>query len=232
MCATVFASEDDKATFHLDPWHKIAMGWVKPVIYPIRSLIPGSSASLRVPQGSVYKPIIFYDPVRGFNEFFIAEFRNRQANGGPYDTNLANNGIAIWYVQTDANHWVLDIAGLSGGNDRANFHLGASGQTRGGNRLWNSGNTSVIPRWLDGTENALEVKVDPFITTAGASDIEWNSRNLVFHPRIDKSLLTSRVVAQGGLISLDGNFGTGVDMQAVFLRETSAYDGAIESWND
>ncbi len=98
MAGTEFAPEDDRTIFHLDPWHKIRLGWVKPRVAAIQPGAPGRSATLTVPQGSGYEPVVFYDPARGANEFVILEFRNPAV--GAHDRDAADAGVALWYLQT------------------------------------------------------------------------------------------------------------------------------------
>jgi M6 family metalloprotease-like protein len=92
--------------YHLDPWHKMQLGWVEP---RIRSLRDGGVAILPATQAiQPDAPVILYDPVRfnpasSTNEFFMLEYRTRSsASGSGYDRDVAGNGLAIWHIQQNA----------------------------------------------------------------------------------------------------------------------------------
>ena len=119
---------------HLDAWHKIRMGWVRPLIYDLKDFPAG--AALRPAQASDARPVILYDSSRGTQEFHILEHRNGNyengtatwtAPGGTWraagrtswpaagydmdvrDTSGNRAGFLTWSVKTDAAHNVLDI---------------------------------------------------------------------------------------------------------------------------
>lgn len=118
---------------HLDPWHKIRMGWVAPRIYDLRYFPAGEA--LQPPQLGG-RPVILFDSLRGTNEFFVLEHRSGliddgtatwTAPGGPWrvaphpaypaagydidvrDTRGNREGFLTWAVKTNAAHQVLDI---------------------------------------------------------------------------------------------------------------------------
>jgi M6 family metalloprotease-like protein len=118
MDATQIGVEDYMGIYHLDPWHKIQLGWIKPRIRPLT--YPGSCVQLDAPQTFTgnREPLILYDPQRGRNEYFIIE--HRSAADGAYDSELNGHarGIAIWYVRTDASfNAVLLPARINPGSD-------------------------------------------------------------------------------------------------------------------
>ena len=47
MSCSLYPDNDDRRTFHLDPWHKIKFGWETPRIFPLGS---GGVATVSVPQ--------------------------------------------------------------------------------------------------------------------------------------------------------------------------------------
>jgi hypothetical protein len=142
---------------HLDPWHKIRMGWVKPHIYDLRDFPAG--AFVLPTQSPAERPIILFDSSRGSREFHILEHRNGEytqgtttwtAAGGPwraqarssypsagYDIDVRSSdgnrsGFVTWSVKTDAANNLLDIpqAVMPGTN-------GALNSTRlGDDTLW------------------------------------------------------------------------------------------------
>ena len=108
MCGTVTldfnnpATYFDPSTYHLDPWHKLQLGWLEP---RIRSLRQSSTESLAADQeGDPGAPILLWDPQRGASEFFLLEHRSSASSRMPnYDANVPGKGLAIWHVQQDAD---------------------------------------------------------------------------------------------------------------------------------
>lgn len=111
MAATVTNIEEDTETYHLDPWHKMRLGWAKPIVKVIGPNIPPSSARLYPPlslasgHSGYYRPYVFYDPSRGEREMFIAEARL----GTAYDSDTEDNGVAVWYAKTDTSGPLYDL---------------------------------------------------------------------------------------------------------------------------
>jgi hypothetical protein len=120
---------------HLDPWNKVRLGWVKPLIYDIRDHPAG--AALPPAQAAGYRPVILYDSSRDVHDYHIVEHRSGQysvgtttwvASGGVlnapvrsggypragYDidvkaTNNTRKGFLTWSVKTNAAHDVLEV---------------------------------------------------------------------------------------------------------------------------
>ena len=80
---------------HIDPWAKIHLGWIKPVVvaqrgwYTLRSVEKSPEA------------LILYDPTRGPDEYFILE--NRWPRDSFYETAggeayFLDQGLAIWHI--------------------------------------------------------------------------------------------------------------------------------------
>jgi M6 family metalloprotease-like protein len=131
------ASCSSTTTFfnHIDAWHKIRMGWVKPLIYDIRDFPAG--AAILPTQAADERPVILYDSSRGTQDFHILEHRNGDYTAGTqtvsaagglwntanrdggypkagYDINVRSTsgvrkGFVTWSVKTDASHNVLDV---------------------------------------------------------------------------------------------------------------------------
>lgn len=166
MSCTIFAANDDFRTFHLDPWHKMQLGWVEP---RVATLASGGTATMAATSvNSPNTPILFYDPARGVDEFFIVEFRNNQVPIGSYDRNLTSstdpvpfsgvtNGLAIWHYLKDRNPPLQ--------------HLGEPNLTPGGRGLW----TAMTPvlRWADGLSTRTRLK--PLHISADGRELtfEW-----------------------------------------------------------
>ena len=96
------SSEDTKETYHLDPWHKIQLGWVKPRIRSTEKLID-STECMQLPAQDDARPLVLYDPSRGTNEYYLLENRDPKSGRLKYDGDIpgSSGGIAVWYVQTD-----------------------------------------------------------------------------------------------------------------------------------
>ena len=105
---------DDPDIYHLDPWHKLQLGWVEPRIF---SATAGGYAS--VPAAQVIDPntpIILYDPAQGVNDFFILEYRARNRTAGPFnDANTSGNGLALWRVRQDSAKNPVLVPRVDGG---------------------------------------------------------------------------------------------------------------------
>ena len=94
---------------HLDPFHKIRLGWVQPAIVRKSGTIPIDA----IEQSHV--AYILHDPARGNQEYFIIE--NRQP-GLAYDSDLPDAGLAIWHVMEEAHVYenLAAPAGVSAAN--------------------------------------------------------------------------------------------------------------------
>ncbi|HUQ07618.1 MAG TPA: FG-GAP-like repeat-containing protein [Kofleriaceae bacterium] len=109
MSCTGGPPEDRRDTFHLDGWHKMQLGWVRPRIFPMDA--PGTCAMLRSVQtegGTALdekRPILLYDRRRGTGEYFMLENRDKRAvTGGTYDLDATTPGAVVWHVRQDADH--------------------------------------------------------------------------------------------------------------------------------
>jgi M6 family metalloprotease-like protein len=120
---------------HLDAWHKMRLGWVKPLIYDIRDFPAG--APIAPAQAPDARPVILYDSSRGTQDFHMLEHRNGdysvgtrtvvtwgeiwnnavRSGGYPragYDVHVRSStgeqkGFVTWSVKTNAAHNVLDV---------------------------------------------------------------------------------------------------------------------------
>lgn len=158
MSGTFESSADGRRTFHLDPWHKMRLGWLRPRIFALGS---GGVATVTTAQRqSALTPVILYDPARGTSEYFIVEFRNRNPSngGGSYDANIPKaNGLAVWHV-------------VPGSNPPA-FHEGAPELSKGGNSLW-TGRTPPL-RWNDGTLSSTRLNLRSIAPDGSEMVFEW-----------------------------------------------------------
>jgi M6 family metalloprotease-like protein len=121
MGATMYPNPDDVHTFHLDPWHKMMLGWVEPRIYSLDSDGNAVLDAAQLPRAD--SPIILYSPSHGPLEFYMLEFRSGSLNNGTtYDASLNRSlwsdppqaGLVIWHIKTK---------GLGGENVNADVEI-------------------------------------------------------------------------------------------------------------
>lgn len=90
--------------YHMDPWHKMWLGWAEPRIQSLRT---GGVISLPATQATdTNAPVVLYDPLKfgTTNEYFMLEYRTQSStNGSSFDRNVAGNGLVIWHVVLDAD---------------------------------------------------------------------------------------------------------------------------------
>jgi len=158
--------------FHIDPFHKIQLGWSDPRIFPIRrgGLATIPAAQLRDPSA----PVILYDQAHdqqlgGGREFFILEYRTRNTPVGPgYDREVAGNGMVLWHVQLDGNKVPSLI------NERyAVWSEGAPKLEPGSGAVWSGGAITPPLTWIDGSPTGVRLLVHPFPDGADRITVEW-----------------------------------------------------------
>lgn len=111
----------DDSFWDLDPWHLAKFGWVRPRFIAIGATgSQGGGVELMQATGhdetggAAARPIVFYDPSRGLNEYFIAQYRSQfpKCPGSGFlgdlctsyrDNGVADTGIALWHVMTNAD---------------------------------------------------------------------------------------------------------------------------------
>jgi M6 family metalloprotease-like protein len=160
MSGTFESGVDGRRTFHLDPWHKLRLGWLRPRIFPMS---PGGVATVTTAQlAPALPPVILFDPSRGTSEYFIVEYRNSNpTNGGAsYDANIPQpSGLAVWHVVP--------------GSDPPAFHEGSPGLSKGGNALW-TGRTPPL-RWNDGTLSSTRLNLLSIAADGSEMVFEWTN---------------------------------------------------------
>lgn len=174
MAPTIFNTPDDRQTFHLDPWHKIQLGWIKPRIFPITE--PGNCFLLESVQKGSYtasqqhRPIILYDPRRGTDEFFMLEYRSPDFfNRGKYDRDVADRGLALWIAHTneDKSPRVMADLVISAGPDNILQTRPLAGTDDAS--VDDSNPPDGIPdRVWSGNDRILQTKLAP-----GSDDLFW-----------------------------------------------------------
>ncbi len=111
---------------YLDIWHRMALGWIQPVIYDIRDG-PGAAvinAAQLSFEDNAKRPIILYDSAQGTDEFYMLEYRT-----GAFD-----DGVRICEESDPAAHFTPEwLKGYSGTNfASAGYDLWFNHEYRGG----------------------------------------------------------------------------------------------------
>ncbi len=95
-------------TTHLDPWHKLMLGWVTPVVVDqdsVLKIMPVAKSN------EVYILPRYNNPFG--EEFYILEFR-KEGMGHPYfDEAISDSGIAVWHIVTDPTQIVNSPIGVT-----------------------------------------------------------------------------------------------------------------------
>ncbi len=200
---------DDMSTFHLDPWHKIQLGWANPLIRDLRT--PGNDYAGPADRSN---PIILYDSWRGPGEFFIIEYRRRFG----YDRDVAGEGLAVWHVQNGPTHGATVMRAPL---EYAVYHAGAPTLARGRNTLWGSATVTPTLQWNDGTNTLYKIAVDPFYPNPPGISFSWSNKNPL-------NLQTPRSVAHHtvSLASYNGDFVIARDGGGSSLNATS-----VNAWS-
>ena len=96
------AARSGTDTFHLDPWHKMQIGWCEPRLVDLRT--GGVYRLPAAPMRSNNAPLILHDPRRGTEEFFMLEYRTPISPAlTNYDRNVISTGLVVWHIKQDAN---------------------------------------------------------------------------------------------------------------------------------
>lgn len=152
--------------YHLDPWFKIRLGWLKPRVLDV-SRLAGSltielSPSAPMPNAEL-SPVILYDSNRGLEEFFILEYRTPQG----YDEGVGSLGLAVWYVKHKSGsnqlfefNWpppFTDPFSGSGDHMFADYLIGVDGP--GTTHFWRKDDGEFSLEWGNGDDSDLRLKV-------------------------------------------------------------------------
>jgi hypothetical protein len=216
--ATPMASSDDRrfggGPVALDPFSAIVLGWMEPRVVPITAA--GGIASLRAAQhasggAGADAPVLFYDPNRGLDEYFVVEYRTPSTGirpDGGYDAKVGRRGVAVWYVQRNANgqlvtfDWPPPVRPKPGGDMFASYYLGPRGAGIG--PFWTAADGEFALAWGDGSDSKLRLRVAPGSSTATHAALQWRHADQPFLPRID--MATPTTARPGKVLVLDGTF--------------------------
>jgi M6 family metalloprotease-like protein len=177
---------DGYASYHLDPWHKMRLGWAEPRIHELNSRQPIflHAAGQGRPDGAV----ILFDRAKDPQEYFMLEFRNSHRDvAEKYDRNAFDTGLVIWQVKTDPvfelikvpvppPQWdhispVPDYKCVSYlGKPPAN-HQPLPGEVdpnfaRGKGQFWHSGEVTPQLTWFNGRPTGTRISVRSFAPEA------------------------------------------------------------------
>lgn len=152
--------------YHLDPWFKIRLGWLKPRVLDVSRLAGPTPIELGPADplpGDELSPVILYDSNRGFDEFFILEYRTPQG----YDEGVGSQGLAVWYVkhkngtnQLFEFNWpppFTDPYSGSGDHMYADYLIGVDGP--GTTHFWRKDDGEFSLEWGDGNDSDLRLEV-------------------------------------------------------------------------
>jgi M6 family metalloprotease-like protein len=174
--------EYDRAMYHLDPWTKYRLGWLRPTLVAINttsgmcySIAATDDTTAGFTQGSssgTRRPILFYNPSR-VGEYYLAEFRMQAG----YDTNIPAAGVALWLVKTDADGSLAEMPGNvinPGADGTLDSVAAANTDDFQGMGAWG-------PRIFPGANRLIESPLvnddgyspDPVNVAIGASGLQW-----------------------------------------------------------
>jgi hypothetical protein len=182
---------------HLDPWHKMLLGWIEPRVYAVGA--PGTAKLVAQHVGDYYdpakplltegpdrhRPVLLYDGMRGPSDFILLEYRTRSRLG--YDQDTGTSGLVIWQVALDGSNRPFMTAA-----DRKNckgetleipsvFVRGARDWTLGASRAYTAGDGPIPLRWIDGTDSGVRLSVSPHNPADWQIEVTW-SRSIAAKP--------------------------------------------------
>ena len=103
---------------HLDPWHKIFMGYLSPTVLAIgttTATFPPVEAS-----STVYKVAAANSDV-GASEYYLMEYRDASASGPSFDKGLPGTGLVVWHIDDTQGTPVYNDVNI--GAHRPRVHL-------------------------------------------------------------------------------------------------------------
>jgi hypothetical protein len=174
-------SSDPALTMHLDPWHKMLVGWIEPRVFSIGKPATAKLIAQHVAaaEGEGHRPVLLFDPLKGPREFFLLEYRTRSALG--FDQALVNSGLVVWQVALDAANRPHAVAA-----DRPNcrgetlrvpslFTRGAPNWQLGGDRAYAGTDGPFSLKWLNGSDTGVRVTVERHNAVDWRIAIAWTA---------------------------------------------------------
>jgi M6 family metalloprotease-like protein len=145
-------TSDDQYTVHLDIWHKLALGWAEPRVFPL-----GEAGSTELWEGAD-GAILLWDETRRTDEFFLVERRRPDAPGQRFDSGFAGDGAVIWRVKKPVDGGVVT--------------LGSPDLSAGTSGVWEAGSKTPTLIWADGTMAPAALSVAE--TNSGRLRVSWD----------------------------------------------------------
>jgi M6 family metalloprotease-like protein len=154
---SIMAVSGSLFTPHLDPWAKIHLGWIEPIVvtetgyYDVRAVEEYPEA------------YILYNPARGPDEYFIVE--NRWPPASVYEATLPEQGLAIWHITEYYDDEPFDY---DRGRKMIAMKWGADSTVANRNELWDGSDPDTaydftddsLPRnarWADGSPSGIQI---------------------------------------------------------------------------
>jgi len=170
MGATVDNTVNSNYSNHLDPWHKLRWGWVTPTVHDLSVPLCVDMAPVAAPMeaaleaGANLEPILVYDHQIGLKEYFLMEYRAAfpvdEAWSGHYDTDIPENGLAIYYVEQDESHTpVQRNSYIDRGQRRFSAAELASLPVGRDDELWDFDRDGVFDLILQGPNHLIDTRV-------------------------------------------------------------------------
>ena len=216
FAAAQFRSASDAGPVQLDPWNKVLARWIEPRCVAINEA--AGSVRLYAPESSGFaasQPLLFFDPTRSLDEFFLVEYRNPDI--GLHDSGARFAGVAVWAVRRGSDGRAVPVTwpppGVSWGRTDVmphNYVIGSAGPGRG--PLWTDADGTFPLSWYDGSDSGLRLRVGPVEHRGAAVAVQWKHRDHPFRPRLDRC--TSQ---------LQRDVSTTVSVQGVFPLEGPLY---------
>jgi len=196
--------------FLLDPWNMTKAGWLDPRVVRLSEV--ANVYQVEAPEIYVDNvPLLIYAPNRGFDEFFLVEFRTPnldRENFVSYDIGVLGEGVAVWYNQVNE---IRDLLGFTWPppfdgptepfNAFSSYLVGPNGFARG--PFWNEDHGALILAWGDGTESPYRLRVRSDHSGESA-DIYLYEEGTPLYPRIDS--ISPLVTSPGGELVISGMF--------------------------
>lgn len=150
--------DSSETATHLDPLHKLKLGFVTPDLVDIPRW-PTTSVSL-ADVVAAREVTILYDPARGDREYFIVEYRRSSAS--PYDSPVGPSAVVVWHVFED-----LALAYDTRPADADTFSCGVRATSFRRVATLRDGNI-FLPTWSDGSTTSIRLEVEAPLTDAFA----------------------------------------------------------------
>jgi M6 family metalloprotease-like protein len=227
--AANFCDDDTPGPFHLDPWFKIRMGWLKPRIHPV---LDSAWSAIIAPSDSApvasRAPIILYDLRRGLNEFFILEYRTPTGSfSRGYDAGVNSQGLAVWYVMKNNAHILINMnwpPPITSAYDPTlgnvmpiNFIIGREGAW-GRGPFWTPDDGEFSLPWGDGVDTGIRLRIGPMEARSNIISVQWRKASRSFLSRIDDLRPTAYAADEAPVLTIDGMFPVNRERFTVVLK--------------